>query len=114
MLVSGFLDQLDCARHVAAVGDADRNHDACNRIRKRPVQQSAGYKLLVGYEQFLLVPATNCSGTDADLGDYTICFTHGNHVTDPDRALEQQDNSANKISHDFLQAEADTDAQCSD
>src|SRR5690606_4973525 len=53
-------------------------------------------------------------GADADPGDHAVGVAEGDDVADPYRPLEQQDDAADEIGDDLLQAEAEADAERGD
>ena len=114
ILRGGLAEQLQGLARVAAVFGADRDDDAIDLIGQGPVEQPAGDELFVRYEQFLLVPVTNGGSADLDPGDDARGVADGDDVADSYRTLEQDDQAADEVGDDLLQAEADANAECRD
>jgi len=59
----------------------------------------------------LLVPAAHDGGANPDLGDDAGGISDGDNITHLDWPLEQDNEPADEVGHDLLQAEADAHAE---
>ena len=81
-------EQLQRFACIAAVFDANGNHDPVELVGQCPVEQSAGDEFLVRNQQLLFIPIAYSGGADFDLADDAGRVTNGDDVTDPHRTLE--------------------------
>ena len=112
VLFCGLKQNVAAFLQIGAVGKADFENDPGHGVGEGPVDQPFGDEHLVGDQDFLAVEINQGGGTDANAADGAIQVVDGNHVTDANRALEQQDDTGDKVGKDFLQAKTQPDAQC--
>src|SRR5690606_2273239 len=98
---------------VRTVGDADVDDHSVDGIGQGPVEQAAGDELLVRNDEFALVPVANGGGADANPRDHAVGVAERDDVADAYRPLEKQDDTADEVGDDLLQAEAESDAESS-
>ena len=96
---------------IGPVSDSHRYPNTDIFVRKRPVDQPADNKLFVGDDQFLAVPVDDRRCPDADALHSSADVANGDRITDSEGSLEQHDQAADKVCHNFLQPETDADTQ---
>lgn len=111
MLLSRLPHQLHGHGHITAIGNPHRQNNAQYRITQRPVEQPAGDELLVGHQQLLAVKIANGGGADADTRDYAVGGADGHHIAHTDGSLKEDDDAADEVGDDLLQAKTDTHAE---
>ena len=77
----------------------------------RPVHQVARDELAVGDDHALVVAVDDRGGADVDPVDLAGRARDGDDVADPDRPFQQQDDAADEVGDDLLEAEAEAHAQ---
>ena len=95
---------------IAAVGGLYRDGDAGDLAAQGPVGDLAGDQLFVGDDDLFVVECDQGGGAEADVRDIAHDVADGHQVADPDRALDQQDQTADEVGENLLQAEAEADA----
>ena len=88
--------------HVGAIGHADRNVDPDPRISVRPVGDGLIDELGVGNDDGNVVVGDDCSGAEVDVDDVALDILDGNPIVDPNRLLEQEDQSRHEVGDDIL------------
>ena len=81
---------------IGAVNDSNRYPNPDIFIRKRPVDQAADNKLFIGDDQLLAIPVDDSRRPDTDLRYGSVDIADGDRITDDERPLEQDDQSADK------------------
>ena len=96
--------------NIAAVSDANRNAKTHSGIAVSPICHRRINKLRIGDNHRDVVIGANHRAARANLLDLTGNTRHLDAVADCDRAFGQDDEAADKVTGDILQAEADADA----
>ena len=100
--------------HIAAVGNADRHHDAQPRGGQGPVRYLAGDQILVRDHDLFILEGLDHRGPWVDVHHRAGDLSGLDNVSDADRPLEEHDKPRYKIGHDFLQAKPDAHTQSGD
>ena len=103
-------DILDLLR-VAAIGDTDGDDDPADLVVTRPVGHRLADQVAVRDDHLGLVEGLDQRGADRDLLDDALLAAGADPIADADRTFDQQDDPADEVRHDVLQAETDTDRQ---
>src|SRR6476661_5458319 len=98
--------------HVAAVSHAHRKTKPHTWIAVLPVGYRQIYKFRVRYNDGDIVVRHNYRTPRADLPNCPQDARYFDAVSNRDRPLRQYDQTADEITGDILQAESDTDANC--
>ena len=102
---------LASSRRIGSVSHTDVDDHPVGRIAEGPIQQSTGYKVLVGNHQFLLVEIHDRRGPHADFGNRSGGIPHGNDIPYPDGLFKEQDQPRDEIGKDLLETEPQAHAQ---
>ena len=96
--------------HVGAVGDRHRRLHQHARIGERRVLDPGGDQRLVGDDRLAPVERADHRVAGADVGDPALEVVDLDHVADAHAALGEDDEAADVVGGDLLQAEAEADA----
>ena len=96
---------------IAGIADAQFEHRAYQRIGQGPVGEGITDQFGVRYDHVLVVPGGDRGRADADGRDDPLVAAYGHPVADPYGALGEQDQAADEVVGDVLQAETDTDTE---
>ena len=98
---------------IGSIGDAHRHFNAQDWVGQRPVDQCACYEIFVRDDEFTVVELQNGSGPNFDSGDLAGCITDRHNIAQPNRTLEQQNESSDKVCDHLLQTEANAHSHSS-
>ena len=90
---------------------ANLDSDARNIARQRPVENFLGDHLRVWHDQLGAVPSLDHGGTHADPVYRPPLPVDDDRIADLDGSLEQQDQAADEVVNDILQAETNADTE---
>ena len=96
---------------IGAIRRPDPDRDPEDPILVRPVHEVAGDELPVGDDHALVIAVDDRRGPDVDPIDLAGGPGDSHHVADPDRPLEQEDDAADEVGDDLLEAEAEPHAE---
>src|SRR6202011_2277541 len=94
---------------ITAVGHAERRIEPDQRAGVGPVDHLVGDQVFVRDQVFLAVSTAYRGIAGTEIGDGAEGAADLDHVPGLYRAFEQQDDAADKVRYDFLQAETDAD-----
>ncbi|ABA48115.1 hypothetical protein BURPS1710b_1128 [Burkholderia pseudomallei 1710b] len=96
---------------VRRVRDLNRDLRVAARQVRRLVLHDVGDELLVRNQRLVAVEAAHDRVARADLRDDALQAAHVDRVAEPQRAVEQDDEARHIVARNFLQAEAEPDAE---
>ena len=104
--------QPDGGAGVRVVRDADRNAQSNQVVAVRPVLHPLCDQFLVRDQVFDAISGDYRGITCAEVVYPAERVADGDYVAGLDRAIHQEDHAAEQVGEDLLQAEAETDAEC--